>query len=159
MNLYYKDILSEVGKLRIVAHDLALVAILWEHEKPKRVKLDDMIEDKNHPIIKKTEKQLREYFSQQRTSFDIPFDLSGTDFQKTVWEALKDIPYGTTLSYAQLAKKINRPKAVRALGTAIGKNPLSIVIPCHRVIGTDGSLTGFAGGLHAKAILLNLEVG
>lgn len=157
MNLFYKQISSDVGTLKIVANDHALVAILWEHEKLNRVKLQDMTKAKNHPIIQETEKQLHEYFSKKRNAFDIPLDPSGTDFQKEVWIALKDIPYGTTLSYAQVAKKIGRPRAVRALGGAIGKNPLSIVIPCHRVIGENGTLTGFAGGLKAKEFLLNLE--
>lgn len=158
MNLFYKEVVTKVGKLKIVAHDHALLAILWENEKPNRVKLHQMIEKNHHPLIQKAEKQLLEYLDHQRTSFDIPIEFQGTDFQKEVWNALKSIPYGKTVSYAYLAEQINRPKAVRAAGTAIGKNPLSIVIPCHRVIGTDGSLTGFAGGLKTKAFLLNLEI-
>lgn len=157
MSLFYNEMHSNVGTLKIVANENALVAILWEKEKNNRVKLQAMTKVDNHPIIQRTEKQLMEYFDKQRTSFDIPIEMNGTDFQNTIWEALSKIPYGKTLSYLQLAQKINRPKAVRALGTAIGRNPLSILIPCHRVIGSDGSLTGFAGGLDKKAFLLNLE--
>ena len=157
MNLFYKEIPSEVGKLKLVANEQALVAILWENQKPNRIKLGDRLENEHHPIIAKTEKQLREYFSKKRRSFDIPMELHGTDFQKAVWEELKKIPFGSTLSYGQIAKNMNHPKAVRAIGGAIGKNPISIIIPCHRVIGSDGSLTGFAGGLGLKAALLKLE--
>lgn len=157
MKLFYNEISSVVGKLMIVANEQALVAILWENEKPHRVPLDGMIKNKNHPIIQETEKQLDEYFTHKRTSFEIPLDLTGTDFQKKVWEELATIPYGTTVSYAQLAKQIGRPESARPLGAAVGKNPISIVIPCHRVIGTNGQLTGFAGGLKTKAFLLDLE--
>lgn len=157
MNLFFKEMDSPIGKLGIVVSDSALVAILMETEKPGRIKLDSMRENKNHPLIQQTEKQLQEYFKCKRTIFDIPVAPQGTVFQKEVWKALQEIPYGTTLSYAQIAKKIKRPKAVRAVGTAIGKNPASIVIPCHRVIGANGHLTGFAGGLETKAALLKLE--
>ncbi len=157
MKLFYKEIFSKVGRLKLIANDHALVAILWENEKPNRVQLHQMVEDKNHPIIQMAEKQLIEYFNHQKTSFNIPLELNGTAFQNKVWEALKNIPYGNTFSYSQIAQKIDHPKAVRAVGTAIGKNPLSIVIPCHRVIGANGSLTGFAGGLSTKAFLLDLE--
>ena len=101
--------------------------------------------------------QIQEYLRGQRKAFDIPLDLQGTEFQKAVWQALLEIPYGTTKTYSEIAREIHRPKAVRAVGSAIGANPVPIVVPCHRVIGKDGSLTGFAGGLDMKEQLLKIE--
>ena len=102
-------------------------------------------------------KQLEEYWSGNRTEFDLPFDLKGTAFQRSVWAALQEIPYGKTCSYSQLTERLGRPSAVRAVANAIGKNPCLILIPCHRVLGKNGSLTGFSGGLELKKQLLNLE--
>jgi len=153
----YKFIDSPVGILKIVASDDKLIAILWDNEKPNRVKPSEMVEDKQDPFLKKVEKQLNEYFQQKRTSFDLNLDFYGTPFQKSVWELLYQIPYGSTCSYKDIAEKIRNPKGVRAVGGAIGKNPISIIVPCHRVIGSKGSLTGFAGGLGRKKILLDLE--
>ncbi|HEU4344602.1 MAG TPA: methylated-DNA--[protein]-cysteine S-methyltransferase, partial [Candidatus Binatia bacterium] len=135
----------------------ALVGVLWEKEDPNRVKLDTAKLDRRHPILLETERQLGEYFAGARARFELPLELRGSAFQKTVWRALTEIPFGRTRSYFDMAKTIGSPKASRAVGAAIGKNPLSIVIPCHRVIGTDGTLTGFAGGLETKAALLALE--
>lgn len=154
--LKYKIIKSPVGDLKIVVSDKKLVAILWENEKLNRVRLAEMTQD-THPIIQETEKQLKEYFLHQRTVFELPMDTEGTPFQQAVWELLKHIPHGKTCSYRDIALKMERPQAVRAVACAIGRNPISIVIPCHRVIGSNGSLTGFAGGLDRKKILLNLE--
>src|SRR5699024_6827707 len=114
-------------------------------------------EQASNKILKLTALQLNEYFNKQRQSFDILLNPAGTKFQQQVWTALKQIPFGKTYSYGQIAKAINNPKAVRAVGLANGKNPISIVIPCHRVIGADGSLTGYGGGLDRKKYLLNLE--
>lgn len=158
MNLYYSEMSTIVGKLKLVASSHALLAILWGHEKPNRIKLDTMIKNENQ-VISATKKTLIEYFKGQRKTFDIPLEPIGTDFQKEVWKVLKTIPYGTTLSYLEVARRIGNPLAVRAVGTAIGKNPISIIIPCHRVIGSNGKLTGFAGGLENKKILLELESG
>lgn len=104
-----------------------------------------------------TKNQLSKYFSRELTDFDLSLRPAGTDFQKEVWQALRTIPYGETVSYRAIADSIDRPKAVRAVGNANGRNPLPIVIPCHRVIGKDGSLTGFGGGLPVKSFLLDLE--
>lgn len=101
--------------------------------------------------------QLDQYFGGQRSRFDVPLDLAGTDFQRTVWAALCDIPYGSTISYGELARRIGKPQAVRAVGLANGRNPVSIVVPCHRVIGANGALTGYGGGLPNKRLLLALE--
>lgn len=157
MSLFYKWIESPIGKLKLVASDKGLVGILWEEERPGRVRLTELTEDPNHPVLLKTEEQLHDYFTGKRTKFDVPLDMRGTPFQKQVWEALLGIPFGETRSYGQLAKQLGNPNSTRAVGAANGKNPVAIIAPCHRVIGSSGKLTGFAGGLEAKAHLLNLE--
>lgn len=157
MALVFTEIDSPVGKLKLVAHDQALVAVLWEHEIENRVKLQHLIRDDQHPILLKVQQQLSEYFSGQREIFDLPLDFAGTDFQKQVWQALLTIPFGETRTYKQIAEHIGNVKAVRAVGAANGKNPISIIAPCHRVVGANGKLVGFAGGLENKQILLTLE--
>lgn len=148
---------SPVGKLKLVGSDKGLAAILWEKEKPRRVVLNIVGEDAKLPVLVEAEKQLKEYFAKKRTKFDLKLDFNGTDFQKKVWKALLNIPFGKTVTYGDIAKKIGNPKAVRAVGGANNHNPISIIAACHRVIGTSGHLTGYAGGLEAKAHLLNHE--
>ncbi len=148
---------SPVGTLKLVAHDQALVAVLWENENPKRVRLAQLIENKNHPVLLETQQQLNEYFQGHRTQFDLALDFAGTEFQQKVWQALLTIPFGETRSYKQIAEQIGNVKAVRAVGAANGKNPISIIAPCHRVVGASGKLVGFAGGLENKDILLKIE--
>ncbi len=148
---------SPVGRLTLVARNTKLAAILWENDLPTRVRLGDMVESTDQPVLHKTHHQLNEYFAGKRKQFDVELDFAGTDFQKKVWHALLTIPFGETRSYADIANQIGNPKAVRAVGAANGKNPISIIAPCHRVIGSNGTLTGFAGGLQAKQILLQLE--
>ncbi len=116
-----------------------------------------MTEDTQHPILLTTRTQLEEYFAVRRKEFTVPLDLRGTPFQKRVWETLLAIPFGETRTYGQLAVQLGKPGAARAVGAANAKNPISIIAPCHRVIGSSGKLTGFAGGLNAKAHLLHLE--
>jgi methylated-DNA-[protein]-cysteine S-methyltransferase len=157
MTLFYKEIESPVGKLKLVASAKALVAVLWEQERPDRVKLPALKLDAQQPILLEAERQLSEYFSGTRTEFELPLELNGSEFQKRVWRALREIPFGQTTSYLDLAKAVGSARAVRAIGAANGKNPLSIIVPCHRVVGATGSLTGFAGGLDVKAKLLALE--
>lgn len=152
-----KTIPSPVGRLTLVASDAGLAAVLWENDSPRRVPITVAGEDLKHPVLREAERQLKEYFAGKRTSFDLPLDFQGTDFQKRVWKALLKIPFGETRSYAQIARALGKPSAMRAVGAANGKNPISIIAPCHRVIGKDGTLTGFAGGLKAKAHLLALE--
>ena len=152
-----KVIDSPVGQLKLVASERGLAAILWENDNPRRVPLGEVIESDDDPILLETERQLREYFAGQRKEFTVPLDFRGTEFQKRVWSALLTIPFGETRSYAQIAQQIGSPAAVRAVGAANGKNPLSIIAPCHRVLGSDGKLTGFAGGLENKAKLLTME--
>jgi methylated-DNA-[protein]-cysteine S-methyltransferase len=157
MSLAYKIMVSPIGKLKLVASDKALVAILWEKDGPRRVRLSEMVADDRHPVLVETERQLNEYFSGKRKTFSIALDMRGTHFQKNVWESLLAIPFGETRSYAQLAKHLGNPRATRAVGAANGRNPISIIVPCHRVVGSSGKLTGFAGGLEAKAKLISLE--
>ncbi|QIB04971.1 methylated-DNA-[protein]-cysteine S-methyltransferase [Pseudomonas sp. 43mfcvi1.1] len=153
----YKTIPSPVGQLILVARETRLAAILWENERLNRVRLGPLEEDIQHPVLKETERQLLEYFAGQRRRFELELDFAGTDFQIRVWQALLSIPFGETRSYRDIAIQIGQPTAVRAVGAANGRNPISIIAPCHRVIGSSGSLTGFAGGLAAKQFLLSLE--
>jgi len=153
----YKRMPSPVGRLTLVATDDGLAAILWEHDRPRRVRLHLDVEDNGHPVLVETERQLAEYFAGRRTRFALRLDLSGTVFQRKVWNALLTIPFGETRSYAQIARQIGKPSAARAVGAANGRNPVSIVAPCHRVVGSTGALTGFAGGLEVKARLLKME--
>ncbi len=157
MTYFYKTMKSPLGELKLVASNDGLAAILWENDDPKRVRLHPQEENKTHPVLLETERQLNEYFAGRLENFSLTLDFAGTDFQKKVWKALLTIPFGETRSYGQIARKIGHPKAVRAVGAANGKNSISIVAPCHRVIGANAQLTGFAGGLKAKAWLLDTE--
>ncbi len=148
---------SPVGTLTLVATDRGLAAILWEHDRPHRVRVTVGREEPGHPVLTEVRRQLTEYFAGERKTFTLPLDPSGTAFQRQVWNALLTIPFGETRSYGQIAAQIGHPAAVRAVGAANGRNPLSIVAPCHRVVGASGALTGFAGGLDVKARLLALE--
>ena len=148
---------SPVGALTLVASDAGLTAILWENDDPERVRLGAMVEDHDDPILIIAERQIAAYFAGELTTFTVPLDFHGTDFQKSVWRALLTIPFGETRSYGEIARQIGRPTAFRAVGAANGRNPISIIAPCHRVIGTNGALTGFAGGLAAKELLLGIE--
>lgn len=155
----YKLMPSPVGQLTLVARSGKLAAILWEQERANRVRLGALQEANDSPVLLEAERQLKEYFAGTRNSFELALDFAGTEFQRKVWTALLAIPFGETRSYSQIALQIGHPKAVRAVGAANGRNPISIVTPCHRVIGASGALTGFAGGLAAKQYLLALETG
>lgn len=157
LKYYYTVMKSPVGDITLIADDVSLRGIYWPNQKPDRVKFPDLEKYNSNRVLKSAVKQLESYFSGKRKDFNIPLSPVGTEFQKEVWEALRLISYGETVSYGDIAKQIGRPKAVRAVGGAIGRNPLSILIPCHRVIGASGKLTGFAGSLSTKEFLLNLE--
>jgi methylated-DNA-[protein]-cysteine S-methyltransferase len=157
MSLSYKIVASAIGPLKLVASETGLVANLWENDSPRRVRLSELVERPDHATLTRTEKELDEYFAGKRDAFTVPLDMRGTQFQKEVWAALLRIPFGETRTYGQLANQLGNPKATRAVGAANGRNPLAILVPCHRVIGFSGKLTGFAGGLDAKAHLLRLE--
>lgn len=157
MSYVSKRVQSPVGLLTLVASEQGLAAVLWPDDPPGRVRLDVAEEAPDHPTIREAERQLAEYFAGRRIEFDLPLDPSGTPFQQKVWGALRSIPFGETRTYAEVATQIGHPGAARAVGAASGRNPLSIVAPCHRVVGTRGELTGFAGGLEVKARLLAFE--
>jgi methylated-DNA-[protein]-cysteine S-methyltransferase len=159
MSYTFVTLATPVGELKLVANGSRLAAILWENDKPGRVRLGPMREAPDNPILMRTAQQLQEYFAGTRNRFDLDLDFAGTEFQKKVWATLLTIPFGETRSYSEIARQIGNPSAVRAVGAANGKNPISIVAPCHRVIGASGKLTGFAGGLEAKEQLLTLEGG
>ena len=151
MNYQYVD--TPIGNLRLVSSGTHLVKIEFAGHYGD----SDSEREANDPVLASCTRQLSEYFAGERERFDLPLAGKGTDFQRAVWAALLAIPYGELRSYLDIAEAIGKPTAVRAVGAANGRNPLPIVVPCHRVIGRDGSLTGFAGGLEIKARLLQLE--
>jgi methylated-DNA-[protein]-cysteine S-methyltransferase len=150
---------SPVGTLTLVGSAAGLRAVLWLNDRPTRVPLPTALSDSSLALLDAAAEQLDEYFAGARTTFDIQLDLHGTVFQTTVWRALLDIGPGETESYGSVARRLGRPSGARAIGAAVGRNPISIIVPCHRVVGADGSLTGFAGGLDAKIFLLTHERG
>ena len=158
---YYQ---TPVGELILGAYGNQLCMADWRYRKMRK-SIDARLQkglkaeyvEQDAPVLEKTRRQLGEYFNQERTCFDIPLLLVGTDFQKQAWQGLMSIPYGTRCSYLTLSKNIGNEKAVRAVASANGANAISIIIPCHRIIGSDGSLVGYAGGLPAKKNLLKLE--
>jgi methylated-DNA-[protein]-cysteine S-methyltransferase len=155
----YTLMASPVGTLRLVGSYRGLAGVWFERSRPERVRPRGDVENPRHPVLVEAERQLGEYFAGRRRTFDLKLDLMGTDFQKSVWKALLTIPFGQTRSYAEIARQVGRPSACRAVGAANGRNPVSIVAPCHRVVGSTGALTGFGGGLDVKEALLRLERG
>jgi len=147
---------SPVGPLLLAADTQGLRLIEFGSPRHPMRRTDDWHEGSS-AVLDETRDQLDDYFAGRRRTFDLPLAPHGTGFQQQVWLALRDIPYGETISYAQLARRLDMPTATRAVGAANGRNPLPIVVPCHRVIGADGSLTGFGGGLPTKRFLLELE--
>jgi len=147
---------TPIGPLHLTASEKGLCGIHWKKQTSQVVaSLDGG--DAETRLLAQTVEELQEYFAGQRTSFTVPLDLHGTDFQKKVWGELLKIPYGKTFSYTDIAQRIKNRKAVRAVGSANGRNPVSIIVPCHRVIAADGTLGGYAGGLNTKTRLLDLE--
>ncbi len=157
MSYEYMWVDSPIGRLRLVAKGDALAGILWEVERAKRVDFTPWSENTESAVLQETAEQLQQYFAGKRDRFDVKLDFKGTEFQKQVWAALLTIPFGETKTYGEIAQQIGRPTAVRAVGAANGRNPIAIIAPCHRVIGSTGALTGFAGGLKAKELLLAVE--
>ena len=152
---------SPLGKITLAATDKGLTGLWFEGQKHLPAQLQGAQiwpENAQHPVLKKASQQLTEYFAGERLVFELPLDLAcGTTFQQSVWRALLKIESGSTQSYGEISRQIGKPAAFRAVGAAIGKNPVSIVVPCHRVIGSKGALTGYAGGLDRKTVLLKLE--
>lgn len=149
------DVESPLGVLRVVASDRAVTGIYLRHDPRREVAV--VPRAPRGSMLAQAERELGDYFAGRRTEFSLPLAPRGTDFQRAVWRALARIPCGETRSYAEIARTVGRPDAVRAVGAANGRNPLSIVVPCHRVIGKGGALTGYAGGLPMKAWLLRHE--
>lgn len=151
---------SPVGILQLLASDKGLCGVYFNGQK----RHDDMlakratVDGEGHPILIKAAKQLEEYFIGKRESFDLPLDIQGSVFQMKAWKELQSIPFAVTISYGEQAARMGDPKKARAVGAANGRNPLSIIVPCHRVVGNSGSLVGFAGGLESKAFLLEHEI-
>lgn len=155
---FYDCLLSPVGKLHIFSSDRKLKAIFFDNpQKLKKKELKGFRDGFSHLVIEAVKSQLEEYFSGQRRKFELPLDPEGTEFQKQAWKALRKIPYGRTFSYQEQAKKLGDVNKARAVGQANSQNPISIVVPCHRVISKNGSLNGFGGGVDRKKFLLDLE--
>jgi len=156
MNLVSRHIPSPVGPLLLGA-DADNLRLVWFSTPRHAIPRDVILEPGDNAVLRETERQLEAYFTGALDTFDLPLDPMGTGFQREVWSMLSQIPYGRTWSYRDVAQRIGKPQAVRAVGAANGRNPIPIIVPCHRVIGADGSLTGFGGGLPAKRFLLSLE--
>lgn len=148
---------SPVGELTVIGSESGVRAVLWPNDRPGRVTIDHLVTPDRDGRLDMALDQLEEYFSGARRTFTVPLVVSGTDFQRAVWRRLAEIPYGSTASYGEVATAIGRPSAARAVGAATGLNPISVIIPCHRLVGSTGALTGFAGGLDAKRWLLRHE--
>ena len=156
-NLRTTHIDTQLGGVVLAATDKGLAGLWFDAQKH----LPDMTgwqTDDVHPVLRAAAAQLLDFLAGRRATFDVPLDLShGTDFQRAVWQALREIPAGATTSYGALSVRVGRPTAVRAVGAAVGRNPVSVIVPCHRVVGATGALTGYAGGLERKTALLQLE--
>jgi methylated-DNA-[protein]-cysteine S-methyltransferase len=150
---------SPLGTMRLVARDGALVGAYFDGQKYDPRAGDDWREAPDDPLLREAGRQLDEYFAGRRRRFELRVAPVGTAFQREVWRAIAAVPCGSTITYAELARRVGRPTSVRAAGAATGRNPLSIVVPCHRIMGTGGALTGYAGGLERKQALLALEAG
>jgi methylated-DNA-[protein]-cysteine S-methyltransferase len=157
-DLYTTTMPTPIGELRLVASDRGLRAVLLPGESPTRIRdADPAVDSPEHPLLRAAVAQLDEYFAGRRTEFDIPLDPVGSPFQQRAWAVLRSIPFGSTMSYGEQARRLGDPHKARAVGAANGKNPISIIVPCHRVVATNGSLTGYAGGVSTKAWLLDHE--
>lgn len=153
---------SPIGVLTLVASDAGLQGVWWPDDKRMAARQPDSaaptdLDSAQHPVLRQAARELDEYFAGSRTTFDVPLDPTGTEFQKTAWDVLRSIPYAQTITYAEQARRLGDPKKARAVGSANGRNQISIIVPCHRVVGSAGALTGFAGGLGTKQWLLDFE--
>ena len=155
--IYFTDFLSPIGPLHLRGTEAALTALFMENHRHQPALPPHAVND--HAPFREVRRELEEYFAAERREFSLSFKTMGTPFQERIWSALCSVPYGETISYGELARRIGHPRAVRAVGMANGRNPVSIVVPCHRVIGATGSLTGYGGGLERKRFLLALESG
>ena len=154
---HYKQMESPLGVLTLVASEKSLTGVFWGNDDDRRVWLSAGLADKSHPVLVDAERQLNEYFHGTRKTFDLKLELEGTEFQNKVWRAVLKIPFGETRTYGQIAKQVGNARAMRAVGSANGKNSLCIVVPCHRVVGAGGEATGAGIGLECRRFLLALE--
>ncbi len=157
MKTFYSTFESPVGPLLLLSDATSLTGLHTDNDKHRPAVEPGWVRDDYAAPFAEVKAQLRDYFEGRLTAFDLPLAAQGTEFQMTVWQELRNIPYGETISYAELARRIGRPTASRAVGHSNARNPISIIVPCHRVIGADNSLTGYAGGLDRKRMLLALE--
>lgn len=163
--IHYTHLETQIGRLLVAYDDSNLTGLYFENHAggpppavvARALSMKDLVRSARSPLLQALDRQLDEYFQGKRTSFDIALHTDGTSFQELVWKALMDIPYGEVITYSQLAGRIGKASAVRAVGTASSRNPISILIPCHRVVGAGGRLTGYAGGLDRKRQLLEIE--
>jgi methylated-DNA-[protein]-cysteine S-methyltransferase len=160
MTMRYDDTFeSPYGRMLLTASEAGLTGVYFERQKHLPGRARAWERDRDNPHLARARRQLAEYFAGKRRRFDLALDPRGTPFQRAVWNAIALVPYGETISYGELARRAGFPEAVRAVGAATGRNPIGIVVPCHRIVGADGSLTGYAGGLARKRALLRLESG
>jgi methylated-DNA-[protein]-cysteine S-methyltransferase len=157
MTHFVKTLRTPVGELFLAATETAVAALVWSREELERIGIREWKPGKTCALLAEAERQLREYFEGERRSFDLPLQFHGTPFQESVWKELGKIPFGKTWSYRELARRVGKPAAVRAVGSANGKNPVCIILPCHRVVRLSGDIGGYAGGVGHKAWLLELE--
>jgi methylated-DNA-[protein]-cysteine S-methyltransferase len=154
----FDSVNSPIGPLTLLASNRGLHGVLFELQMTTSGEgFERFVEGPNHPVLLRSKSQLSEYLSGDRRDFDLPLAMGGTEFQRRVWDLLQQIPYGFTVTYGELARKLGGVSLARAVGAAVGLNPIAIIIPCHRVVGQNGALTGFAGGLDVKRTLLDLE--
>jgi methylated-DNA-[protein]-cysteine S-methyltransferase len=154
---FFTEFSSPIGTLELRGTETALTGVFMDGHRHEAPRAEGAVRDAEP--LREARQQLEEYFAGERRAFSLTLEPAGTEFQQRVWQALRAIPYGGTISYGELASRIGSPRAVRAVGLANGRNPISIIVPCHRVIGADGSLTGYGGGLERKRFLLALERG
>lgn len=157
---YFYDLFpGPFGQMLLVANDVGLAGVYFDRQKYIPRLGASWRHTPDHDMLRETRRQLREYFAGDRREFRLLLDPAGTPFQRSIWKSIAAVPYGQTVTYAQLARSAGFPDSPRAAGTATGRNPISIIVPCHRIVGTDGSLTGYAGGIMRKRALLKLESG
>ena len=156
---YFDYYNSPMGTMLIVAADEGLRGLYFIDQKYYREVEDSWVRGPKHPVVRQTAREMEEYFAGKRKEFDVPLAAEGTPFQASVWKAISSVKYGASITYTELARRAGHPDAVRAAGTATGRNPITIIVPCHRILGSDGTLTGYAGGLDRKRGLLELESG
>jgi methylated-DNA-[protein]-cysteine S-methyltransferase len=157
MTTLYTELASPLGTLQLTAEAGALTGVHFPGKKHDRPRQPDWQRADEEPVLAQARRELGEYFAGRRTQFDVRLAPAGTPFQRSVWRALLEVPFGSTSTYGAIAQAIGRPSAVRAVGAAVGTNPIGIIVPCHRIVGRDGTLTGYAAGLERKARLLALE--